>query len=101
MLSVEGAIDPVVVDYLEREIDWAVSTSQGVVIVQMDTPGGLMDSMHKIVIKLLNAKVPVVVYVAPSGARAASAGVAAGSWTIRTRTRKKISSKSTGSTSRM
>ena len=75
VLDVRGVIDPVVARYVQRGI--AVANDQGaqLVIVQLDTPGGLDSAMRVIVQTILNSRVPVVVYVAPSGARAASAGV--------------------------
>src|ERR671924_1067424 len=72
--SVEGVINPVIVEYMLESLDRARQENAGVVIFQLDTPGGLVESTRLIVKALLNAEVPVVVYVAPSGARAASAG---------------------------
>lgn len=75
VLEVKGTINPVPVDYIKRGIDHAEETNAPVVIIQLDTPGGLDTSMRDIVQDIVNARVPVVVYVSPSGARAASAGV--------------------------
>jgi len=75
VLTVKGTINPVLVDYIGRGIDGAEANGASMVIVQMDTPGGLDLAMRDIIKEMVNAKVPVVVYVAPSGARAASAGV--------------------------
>ena len=75
VLTVKGTINPVLVDYIGRGIDQAEADGASMVIVQMDTPGGLDLAMRDIIKEMVNAKVPVVVYVAPSGARAASAGV--------------------------
>jgi membrane-bound serine protease (ClpP class) len=75
VLEVKGAINPVVADYLKRGIEKSEEDGALAVIIQMDTPGGLDVSMREIVQSILNARVPVVVYVSPSGARAASAGV--------------------------
>lgn len=75
VIPVEGVINPVLVDYIERGIDHAEDSSAIACIIQLDTPGGLDTSMRDIVQKIVNAEVPVVVYVSPSGARAASAGV--------------------------
>jgi len=75
VLHAEGVINPVLVDYLERGIEQAEEDNAIVCIIQMDTPGGLDTSMRDIVKDIVNARVPVVVYVSPSGARAASAGV--------------------------
>ncbi len=75
VLHAEGVINPVLVDYIERGIEQAEEDNAIVCIIQMDTPGGLDTSMRDIVKDIVNARVPVVVYVSPSGARAASAGV--------------------------
>ena len=72
--QVEGIINPVVVEYMTDSIRRAEEVKAVAVIFQLDTPGGLVDSTREIVKALLNANVPTVVYVAPSGARAASAG---------------------------
>jgi membrane-bound serine protease (ClpP class) len=71
---VEGVINPVVVEYMREGIRQAEADQATAVIFQLDTPGGLVESTRLIVKDLLNASVPVVVYVSPSGARAASAG---------------------------
>ncbi|MFO7293458.1 MAG: nodulation protein NfeD [Actinomycetes bacterium] len=73
LLEVEGPITPVVADYIADGIEEAAELSVPVV-VRLDTPGGLDTSMREIVQAFLNSPVPVVVYVAPEGARAASAG---------------------------
>jgi len=73
VLHVEGTINPVLVDYIERGIKQAEEDNAIACVIKMDTPGGLDTSMRLIVQSILNAKVPVVVYI-PSGARAASAG---------------------------
>jgi membrane-bound serine protease (ClpP class) len=75
LLSLRGGIDPVTARYLEREIKRAEADGAELVIVQLDTPGGLESSMREIVQTLLASRVPLVVYVAPPGARAASAGM--------------------------
>jgi membrane-bound serine protease (ClpP class) len=72
--TVEGVISPVVVEYMLEGLERAHTESATAVVFQLDTPGGLVESTRLIVKALLNAEVPVVVYVAPSGARAASAG---------------------------
>jgi membrane-bound serine protease (ClpP class) len=72
--QVEGIINPVVVEYMTDSIRRAEEARAVAVIFQLDTPGGLVDSTREIVKALLNANVPTVLYVAPSGARAASAG---------------------------
>jgi membrane-bound serine protease (ClpP class) len=74
VLLVEGVINPVVVEYMVDGIKRAEDDGAVAVIFQLDTPGGLVESTRLIVKAILNAEVPVVVYVSPSGARAASAG---------------------------
>jgi len=75
VLNVKGTINPVLVDYIKRGIEQAEENDAVACIIQLDTPGGLDTAMRDIVQLMVNAEVPVVVYVAPSGARAASAGV--------------------------
>ncbi len=75
VLEVDGTIVPVVKDYIDRVLDDAEADGATAAVILLDTPGGLMDSTQEIVERILNARVPVIVYVSPSGARAASAGV--------------------------
>ncbi|HUI46441.1 MAG TPA: nodulation protein NfeD [Nitrospirota bacterium] len=75
LAPVDAAITPIIAEYIEKVIDTASQARAEAVIIQLDTPGGLVDSMREIVKKMMSADVPVIVYVAPSGARAASAGV--------------------------
>lgn len=75
VLQVRGVIDPIVARYVERGLDVAHKAGAPLVIIQLDTPGGLDSAMRQIVQAILNSDVPVAVFVAPSGARAASAGV--------------------------
>jgi membrane-bound serine protease (ClpP class) len=74
VLTVDGTIVPVVADYVDRGISRAEKDGATVCIIELDTPGGLLDSTDKIVKSIMNADVPVVVYVTPKGAWAASAG---------------------------
>jgi membrane-bound serine protease (ClpP class) len=75
VLTVDDAITPVVADYLAWGIAAAREDGAAAAIVLLNTPGGMLDSTWEIVGTILNAEVPVVVYVYPRGARAASAGV--------------------------
>lgn len=72
--KVDSAIHPVTAEYLRRVIDRAEDRGADLVVIELNTPGGLDTSMRKIMKKILNANVPVVVYIFPPGARAASAG---------------------------
>jgi len=75
LIKIDAPITPVVAEYIIKSIDTASKAGAEAIIIQLDTPGGLVDSMREIVKKMISAEVPVVVYVAPPGARAASAGV--------------------------
>ncbi len=75
VLEVNGTIVPVVADYISRGISEAEARNAAAVVIELNTPGGVLDSTQKIVERIMNAKVPVIVYVTPKGARAASAGV--------------------------
>jgi membrane-bound serine protease (ClpP class) len=74
LIHIEGAIGPATASYVSRAIDLSENDRAQCLIIQLDTPGGLLDSTKIIVQKLLASKVPTVVYVAPAGATAASAG---------------------------
>ena len=75
VIVVSDAITPPIGEYIVKNIKQAAESRAEAIVIQLDTPGGLDLSMRDIIKELLNAPVPVVVYVSPSGARAASAGV--------------------------
>jgi membrane-bound serine protease (ClpP class) len=77
VLAVEfdNDVNPVTADYVAEQIERANDDRYSAVVIVLDTPGGLSESMRKIVKKELASRIPVIVYVAPDGARAASAGV--------------------------
>ena len=75
ILQISGSVNPAVADFLKKGIERASADDVSCVIIKIDTPGGLAESMRIIVKAIFASKVPVVTYVAPSGARAASAGV--------------------------
>jgi membrane-bound serine protease (ClpP class) len=75
LIKIDGAIGPATASYIERAIDLAGSRKNVCLIVQLDTPGGLIESTEHIIRKFDAATIPVVVWVGPSGAKAGSAGV--------------------------
>jgi len=74
ILKLEGTIVPAVANYIDRGIRQAEIKGSTACIIELNTPGGLLDSTEKIVTRILNAKVPVIVYISPRGSWAASAG---------------------------
>ena len=75
LIKIDGAIGPATASYISRAIDVATAQGDECLIIQLDTPGGLVDSASQIVEKFYASKVPTVVYVSPAPARAGSAGV--------------------------
>lgn len=73
-LNINDAIGPATEDYVERALEAATLRHAELVVIHMDTPGGLDTAMRGIIKNIINSTVPVAVYIAPSGARAASAG---------------------------
>lgn len=74
-IDVDGVIAPATARYIQRAIRQAEEAKAEALVIQLNTPGGLLKSTDEITLAMLNATVPVIVYVAPEGARAASAGV--------------------------
>ncbi|AJQ49628.1 MULTISPECIES: NfeD family protein [Pseudomonas] len=74
VLGIDDAIGPASADYLVRSLDQAQAQGAQLVVIRMDTPGGLDSAMRQMIKAILASPVPVATYVAPSGARAASAG---------------------------
>lgn len=74
VITIDGVINPVVAEFITKSIKHASSEKAECLIIQMDTPGGLDLSMRSIIKEMMNADIPIIVYVSPGGARAASAG---------------------------
>ena len=72
--DINGVIAPVTVEIVARALEQAASDNDAAVVLRLDTPGGLMDSMREISQRIIASPVPVITWVAPGGARAASAG---------------------------
>jgi membrane-bound serine protease (ClpP class) len=73
--NIEGVISPITASYVQRVIDKAEEKEAEAIVFLLDTPGGLMDAMREIVKDELNSNIPIIIYVYPSGASDASAGV--------------------------
>jgi membrane-bound serine protease (ClpP class) len=74
LIHLDDTIQPISADYLARGLDAAAVQHASAVLIEINTPGGLLDSMRQMVSKIIASPVPVIVYVAPSGSRAGSAG---------------------------
>jgi membrane-bound serine protease (ClpP class) len=75
LIKIDGAIGPATANYISRAIDFAANQNDECLVIEMNTPGGLANSMDDIVQEFYASRVPVVVYVSPEGAMAGSAGV--------------------------
>lgn len=75
LINISADINPGVADFLKSGIKYAEDNGFGCIIIKLNTPGGLAESMREMVVDILACKLPVIVYVSPDGARAASAGV--------------------------
>jgi membrane-bound serine protease (ClpP class) len=73
-VTVNDAIQPVTAEYIARALDLAAANHDQAVLIEINTPGGLVDSTREIIEKIIASPVPVIIYVTPSGSRAASAG---------------------------
>lgn len=74
LLTIDGAIGPATADYIQKSIESLSKDTTSLIIIQIDTPGGLDESMRAIIKSILSSQIPVASFVFPSGARAASAG---------------------------
>ena len=74
VVEVSGAINPVVAEFISTEINDANASQEELIIIRMDTPGGLDTSMRQIIKSIQTSKIPVATFIAPSGSRGASAG---------------------------
>jgi membrane-bound serine protease (ClpP class) len=74
-IRIDSTINPITEEYIERTIDQAERVNASAVLIELDTPGGLVTSTRKIVERILSSKVPVVVFITPTGARGGSAGL--------------------------
>ncbi|MGA9392031.1 MAG: nodulation protein NfeD [Candidatus Sulfotelmatobacter sp.] len=74
-IVVDDTIQPITQEYISRAIDEAQRRNDQALLIEMNTPGGLVDSTRRIIEKITSSQIPVIVYVAPSGSRAGSAGI--------------------------
>ena len=74
VIHLDDTIQPISADYMARGLDLAAAQHASAVLIEINTPGGLLDSMRQMVSRILASPIPVIVYVAPSGSRAGSAG---------------------------
>jgi membrane-bound serine protease (ClpP class) len=74
-ITINDAIQPVTAEYIARAVEVATAHHDQAILIEMNTPGGLVDSTRDIINKIVASPVPVIVYVTPSGSRAASAGI--------------------------
>ena len=74
VIAIDSSINPATADFVEESIDAAARQNARALIIELDTPGGLLSTTRRIVKDVMGAPIPVIVYVAPSGASAASAG---------------------------
>ncbi|MCX5874634.1 MAG: nodulation protein NfeD [Deltaproteobacteria bacterium] len=74
LLDIDGTVNPALADYITKGIEKAEEKNAACVVIRMDTPGGVLTTTKSIIKEMINAKVPVVIYVAPSGSSATSAG---------------------------
>jgi membrane-bound serine protease (ClpP class) len=74
VITIDSSINPATADFVEESIDAAARQNASVLVIKLDTPGGLLSTTRRIVKDVMGAPLPVIVYVAPSGASAASAG---------------------------
>jgi len=73
-IAVNDAIHPITTEYIDRAIAQAERNKDQALLIEINTPGGLLDSTREIIEKIVASPVPVIIYVTPSGSRAASAG---------------------------
>ena len=73
-LEIDGVVGPASADYIQRNLQKAIASQAVAVLIKMDTPGGLDTSMRQIIKQIISSSIPVISYVSPGGARAASAG---------------------------